>query len=347
MLLIVPCVNVPICCKVRTCPEGRRCSSSGAPRRLPVLAAALPEAREEKMVLGAVLWSAVPPSPRCLPEGIHRPSYSCCAAGASPTHLALPRGSPVEVAAASSSSSVLPCRSGYCGPAVVLPKRRRAKCVRVVPRASVGSAEYTVEPATNMKFQKDQQVPGCSTLLSLLGTGYREKVFAIIGVKVYAAGFYVDPSIAETLHEWKGRPATEILDDPSLFKSIFQDCKMKSLQIDLVRDVDGQTFWNALNDVISPRIKEPSSTDGTALSTFRSTFEGRPLKQGTTILLSWVEPSKILVSISSEGFPSTIDAEIQSMNVTFALFDAFFGPSPVSPTLKTSIANGLMMLLNH
>ncbi|URE22125.1 Chalcone-flavanone isomerase [Musa troglodytarum] len=51
------------------------------------------------------------------------------------------------------------------------------------PRASVGSADYVVEPGTSVKFPKELQVPGCSSSLVLLGTGYREKVFAIIGVK--------------------------------------------------------------------------------------------------------------------------------------------------------------------
>ena len=165
----------------------------------------------------------------------------------------------------------------------------------------------------------------------------------------------------------------------------------------LVRDVDGKTFWNALNDVISPRIKEQTAVDESALSNFRNTFQGRDLKQGTLILLTWIEPSKMLVrsrsiirkryiimlflccymwrllfhltswkltlwtrvawvsvwtfwylqvSISSDGFPTNVDAEIESVNVTLALFDGFFGVSPVSPTLKISVANGLVAVLN-
>ncbi|XP_026658884.2 fatty-acid-binding protein 3, chloroplastic isoform X2 [Phoenix dactylifera] len=195
-----------------------------------------------------------------------------------------------------------------------------------IPRASVGSSEYVMEPGTNVKFPRELRVPGCSGLLVLLGTGYREKVFAIIGIKVYAAGFYAEPSIRERLDAWKGKPAAEILDDCSLFSSILQD---------------GKTFWNALDDVISPRIKNPTSVDESALLTFRNTFQSRDLKQGTFIFLTWVEPSKMLISISSGGFPSKVDAEIESANVSMALYDAFLGESPVSPTLKTSVANGL------
>ncbi|KAA8524059.1 hypothetical protein F0562_010510 [Nyssa sinensis] len=211
--------------------------------------------------------------------------------------------------------------------------------------SSVGSTEYVEEPATNVKFQTSLTLPGCSSTLLLLGTGFREKVFAIIGVKVYAAGLYVNQSIISKLDGWKGRSAAEIQEDSSLFDSIFQAPPEKSLQIVLVRDVDGKTFWDALDDAISPRIKTPTPVDQSALSTFRSIFQGRPLKKGTFIFLTWLNPGKMLVCVSSDGLPSGVDAAIESMNVTSALFDVFFGGDPVSPSLKASVANGLATIL--
>ena len=53
-------------------------------------------------------------------------------------------------------------------------------------------------------------------------SGFREKVFAIVGVKVYAAGLYANPSVFNKLDSWKGRSASEIQQDSSLFSSIFQ-----------------------------------------------------------------------------------------------------------------------------
>ena len=73
----------------------------------------------------------------------------------------------------------------------------------------------------------------------------------------------------------------------------------KSLQIILVRDVDGKTFWDALSDAISPRIVEPKTVDETALSTFRGVFLDCPLKKGTFIILTWLNPSRLLVSLLS------------------------------------------------
>ncbi|KAK7272625.1 hypothetical protein RJT34_29344 [Clitoria ternatea] len=211
--------------------------------------------------------------------------------------------------------------------------------------SSAVNAEYVEEPATNVKFQSSSSFPGCSDSLILFGTGYREKVFAIIGVKVYAAGLYLNQSITSELNAWKGQSKDAIQGNPSLFKTIFQSSLEKSLQIILVRDVDGKTFWDALSDAISPRITESTTADETALTTFRNIFLDRPLKKGTFIILTWLSPSRLLVSVSSQGLPSHLDATIESANVISALFDVFLGDNPVSPSLKASVAEGLSKVL--
>ncbi|KMS98130.1 hypothetical protein BVRB_4g095180 [Beta vulgaris subsp. vulgaris] len=218
---------------------------------------------------------------------------------------------------------------------------------KVYASSSVGNSEYAEEPATSVKFLKSAYLPGCSSSLSLLGTGYREKVFAIIGVKVYAAGLYVNPSLLNELSPWKGKSKPEVEQDLALFQSIYQSPLEKSLQIALVRDVDGKTFWDALDEAVSPRVKAPTDVDKLALSTFRNIFQALSLKKGTLILLTWLEPSQMLVSVSLNGIPTKVDATIESLNVTKALFDVFLGESPVSPTLKSSVANGLAITLKN
>lgn len=47
-------------------------------------------------------------------------------------------------------------------------------------------------------------------------------MFAIIGVKVYAAGLYANPSIFSKLDAWKGRSSAELQKDSSLFDAIYQ-----------------------------------------------------------------------------------------------------------------------------
>ncbi|KAL0311345.1 UNVERIFIED_CONTAM: Fatty-acid-binding protein 3, chloroplastic [Sesamum angustifolium] len=222
---------------------------------------------------------------------------------------------------------------------------------RLSPKAasssSVVSSEYTEEPETKVKFQTSLSLPGCSSSLSLLGTGYREKVFAIIGVKVYAAGLYTNQSVFSKLDAWKGHSSAELQQDSSIFDAIFQAPLEKSLHIILVRDVDGKTFWDALDEAIAPRITSPTPVNESALSTFRSIFQGRPLKKGTSIFLTWLDTRKMLVCVSPDGAPSSVDATIESSNVTSALFDVFLGGNPVSPSLKASASNGLAAALKQ
>ncbi|XP_019454708.1 PREDICTED: fatty-acid-binding protein 3, chloroplastic isoform X1 [Lupinus angustifolius] len=224
--------------------------------------------------------------------------------------------------------------------------RRQTHFFAAAASSSAASAECVVEPATNVKFQKSLSLPGNADSLVLFGTGYREKVFAIIGVKVYAAGLYLNQSIISELNAWKGQSKDKIQGNSSLFKTIYQSSLEKSLQIILVRDVDGKTFWGALNDAISPRIAKPTTVEETALSTLSRTFLSKPLKKGTFIFLTWVDPSKLLVSISSNVVPSSVDATIESANVSSAIFDVFLGDSPISPSLKASVADGLSKVLN-
>ncbi|XP_072148929.1 fatty-acid-binding protein 3, chloroplastic isoform X2 [Setaria viridis] len=172
-------------------------------------------------------------------------------------------------------------------------------------------------------------------------SGYRDKFF----VKVYAAAFYVDYSLGIDTAQWKEKIGIESFDSNSVFNSIFKAPVVKSLSIILVRDVDGKTFVNALNDVIARQIKNPNAEEASSLSTFQNTFLGRNLKQGTSIYLTWLEPSRMLISISENQDLSQVDAEIKSATVNYALYDGFFGNSPVSPSLRSSTAQLLEALL--
>lgn len=194
-----------------------------------------------------------------------------------------------------------------------------------------------------MKFSRELTVPGHAEPLIILGTGYRDKFF----VKVYAAAFYVDISIGLDTEQWRRKVGLDTFDASSGFDSIFKAPVVKSLSITLVRDVDGKTFVKALDAVIARRIQKPTAEEESSLSTFRNSFLGRNLKQGTRIYLTWLEPSRMLVSVSTDQCPSQIDAEVKSATVSYALYDGFFGSSPVSPTLRSSTAQLLEAILTE
>ncbi|XP_066329965.1 fatty-acid-binding protein 3, chloroplastic-like [Miscanthus floridulus] len=205
---------------------------------------------------------------------------------------------------------------------------------------AVGDA-FVTEDTTNVKFLRELTVPGYTYPLVAVGTGYRDKFF----VKVYAAAFYVDYSLRLDTEQWKEKIGIESFDGSSVFDSIFKAPVVKSLSIILVRAVDGKTFVNALNDVIVRQIKNPNAEEESSLSTLQNTFLGRNLKQGTSIYLTWLEPKRMLISISENQDPRQIDAEIESATVNYALYDGFFGKSPVSPSLRSSTAQLLEALL--
>ena len=97
----------------------------------------------------------------------------------------------------------------------------------------------------------------------------------------------------------------------------------KSLQIILARNIHGKTFWEALSDAISPRIPASTTVDEIALSIFRSVFLDRPLKKGTFIILTWLNPSKLLVSLLSYFSCDIFFKQIRSYIYLFFLHFTF------------------------
>lgn len=73
----------------------------------------------------------------------------------------------------------------------------------------------------------------------------------------------------------------------------------KALQIVLARDVDGATFWGALDEALVPRLKaEGAGADGDkALAALGDVFRSRSLKKGFVITLTWVQPTSLKVVI--------------------------------------------------
>ena len=69
----------------------------------------------------------------------------------------------------------------------------------------------------------------------------------------------------------------------------------KGIRIVLARDVDGATFWGALDEALAPKLKGGKEADKEALTAFGEVFRGRALTQGTSIYLTWVQPFKLQV----------------------------------------------------
>lgn len=163
-------------------------------------------------------------------------------------------------------------------------------------RASVGADNVVTEPATSIKFSSSLTVPDSSTTLSLLGVGVRLKQIAFLKVQVYAIGIYAEISdIAASFSSFKGTPPDILVKDDALFKKLAEAPVEKALQIKLARDVDGATFWGALDEALVPRLKASGAgAEGdAALAAFGNVFKNRSLKKGFVITLTWVKPSTL------------------------------------------------------
>lgn len=214
--------------------------------------------------------------------------------------------------------------------------------------AAVGADNVVTEPATSINFATSLTVPGSSTELSFLGAGVREKQIAFLKVKVYAVGVYAEGQVRASLKSWTGKSAAELATDDAVYKELAEAPVEKALQIVLARDVDGATFWGALDEALVPRLKAGGAgADGDkALAALGDVFRSRSLKKGFVITFTWVQPTSLKIALSeSPSAPLNNEASIESKALLSALFDVFLGPNAVSPSAKLAVADGIAKLI--
>lgn len=205
------------------------------------------------------------------------------------------------------------------------------------------------EPATSIEFAPSISPPGSTGELVLLGAGVRVKKIAFLSVNVYALGFYISPTAAFDLAAWKGKSASDLGND--FFSALANAKAEKAVEIVLARDVEGEQFWGALNEVLVPRLKSlgAGGPGDEALARFGDALKNRALKKNTAIFLTWSPPSTLEVSVSEDATtlkaPSSSVASIDSLPLVTAIFDVYLGSDPASPPAKQSIAEGFLKQL--
>lgn len=118
------------------------------------------------------------------------------------------------------------------------------------------------------------------------------------------------------------------------------------LVIRLNRDVDSQTFWNALNGALAPRLKSSSSAEGEKmLQSFGKFFSGSTLSKESEVRFIWRQGSLLSASISGppqsgqKADNATKSVEYKSKQLCDALLDVYVGSDPVSPSLVRDMEN--------
>ena len=284
--------------------------------------------------------------------------------------LVLRRTRTVNMHAVAANASVRPaCRAarprlssrGAFGRAVRVPAHfARSASARVLETRAVFAA--VVEPATKVTFPDTYSTHDNTAVMKCLGAGVRQKKIAIINVKVYAVAMYADAV----------QCASALEGGSSLLDGKFH----KALLVQLVRNVDGKTFWEALDEALVPRIREIATNMATAedaqgnfmatvaeaaevaeerameaMDELRDLFGGANLKKDSRVLINWkpgndsdktVTGFEGKLEIGVVGADATV--ELTSMELARALFDVYLGDAPVSPDAKAAFEAGAAKL---
>ena len=228
--------------------------------------------------------------------------------------------------------------------AMIIATRPRMRARGSARRSTAVRAAVT-DPSTKISFP-DTNASG----LTAIGAGCRTKRIAILDVKVYALAMYVDADKARAQRE----------------KGLLDGDYDKEVAIELARDVDGKTFYEALDEALSPRIREIATNMATAeddegnfmasvaeaaevaedtaleeLDTMRSGFESLKLKSGTKMTISWTPAGAKKATIEVQG---SAKIEFESPEFAKALLDVYVGSTPVAPAAASAFENGLTTL---
>lgn len=216
----------------------------------------------------------------------------------------------------------------------------RIKHKNCFPIATVPQAVLTIkEPATGVEFPLVQKF-WIGEETRAMGAGVRSKKIAFLNVKVYAVALYVEA--AKAAHELGVRDRGGYFENDDDFTSALVDgAFIKALQIEMVRDVDGATFVEALEEALRPRMS--LAGDLSSLEKLRDYFmNAKKLTKGTNIVLLYRTDATldVLVKIGEEQ-----PVSIASPTLCRALFEVYLGEASVVPEARKEWAKGARALL--
>lgn len=177
-----------------------------------------------------------------------------------------------------------------------------------------------------------------------------------MSVKVYAVALYVEAEKAA--RELGVRSCGGFFDDASTADSDFcaalaDGAFAKALRIDLVRDVDGATFYGALEEALAPRLRLMGGAAAAALKKFGGFFSGKKLTKGTSLALLQRLDGGLDVAVCADrtraaaafASPDAPALRIDAKGFGRSLFEVFLGDSSVVPEAKKAWAQGAKALL--
>ncbi|KAK9865812.1 hypothetical protein WJX84_006743 [Apatococcus fuscideae] len=243
-------------------------------------------------------------------------------------------------------------RSARCTLLPLLPSRssgcRWNRCGHHKQTSSVHcNAISTVrEQATGVEFPSVAQFWEGEPFRSL-GAAVRQKKIAFVGVKVYAITLYVEADkAARELGVRKRGGFFQDAGTEEYADAIVDGAFSKLLQVQLVRNVDGETFFGALQEALEPRLR--LSGDMKPLEEMKAFFAGQNFQKGMNILLL-ARPEGILEFVTGQAGTSFAQARpslrIESATLCRALLEVYLGGAAVIPDAREAWAKGARALM--
>lgn len=183
-----------------------------------------------------------------------------------------------------------------------------------------------------------------------MGAGVRTKKVAFVGVKVYAVAMYVEAEAAANELGIRNRGGFfQGNSDDDYNQALTDGAFSKLLQVQLVRKIEGEQFFSAIEEALTPRLGVTGEM--ATLNKFKQFFDGKSLEKGTNILLLW--KTEGVLDVVAKTHPDSQDYSqvkpdltIESPGLCRALFEVYTGSNTVVPEAKKAWADGARQLID-
>lgn len=210
---------------------------------------------------------------------------------------------------------------------------------------TVAASLSVTEPQTSVEFPLVERLWSGGDL-RCMGATVRKKKIAIIGVSVYAVALYVEAQLAAKELGVRNRGGFFETDD-DYCSALTDGAFVKALEIELVRNVSGQQFVEALEESLRPRMA--LSGDLGSLQKLQEYFMGKKLNKGTVVVLVYRMDGSLDVLVRETrggGFASEMpDLCVESAGLSRALFETYLGGQSIVPEGRKVWAEGARKLL--
>ncbi|KAF6143076.1 hypothetical protein GIB67_041144 [Kingdonia uniflora] len=191
------------------------------------------------------------------------------------------------------------------------------------------------------------QITTTNKTLSLLGQGITGNVMLCLQIKFTAIGVYLEPEVASHLQQWKGKPATELVEDDSFFDVLISAPVEKFLRIVVIKEIKGSQYGVQLESAVRNRLAAEDKyeeEEEEALEKIVEFFQSKYFKKDSVITIFFASNTAEIAYTAKGKNESKI--KVENANVVEMIQMWYLGGTRgVSPTTIASLAENIGSLL--